>query len=566
MTKVEIIAANLNSKKENSVIKKLKKVCAYARVSTDSDEQLTSYSSQIKYYSSKIKSNPEWEFVGVYADEGISGTQVNNRAEFKKMIDDALNGKIDIILAKSISRFARNTLDTLKYVRLLREHRVDVHFEKENIHTLDMDSEMFLTFYSAFAQAESESISQNVKMGIKAKMKRGEVVGCCSFYGYYWDNKTKNYEINEEQAPLVREIFNMYCDGKGCRTIANILNKRGILSYRKKKWYETTVLHMINNEKYVGDLMGQKSYTVDPISHKQLVNYGEKELYFVKDHHDAIITRDVWNKAQEIFKKRSQAMIPDGKKHKSKYSLSYPFSSKITCGFCGNSYVRKTGGKIKGGTDRHIYWTCHTRNRCSKDCNKAFTIKETLLEQVFIELFNNLIKNKYETKNKLFNAIKSVLEENNYQNDIQKLEDEKAKSQDRLSKLVDMRLDGSIDKDTYLLKEKEIKSNLEAIKEKQKELENLNNENKNISRKLEEIEKIINVPATLTEFDKNVFESLVEKIIVGEVSEDGKENPYAIRFVLKTGVEYKTIIEKMKKNNNRNQSVSFDTIGLVTLL
>lgn len=565
MTKVEIIAANLNSKKENSVIKKLKKVCAYARVSTDSDEQLTSYSSQIKHYSSKIKSNPEWEFVGVYADEGISGTQVNNRTEFKKMIDDALNGKIDIILAKSISRFARNTLDTLKYVRLLREHHVDVHFEKENIHTLDMDSEMFLTFYSAFAQAESESISQNVKMGIKAKMKRGEVVGCCSFYGYFWDNETKNYVINEEQAPLVREIFDMYCDGKGARTIASILNNRGILSYRKKKWYETTILHMISNEKYVGDLMGQKSYTVDPISHKQLVNYGEKEQYYVRDHHEAIITREVWDKAQDILKKRSQAMIPNGKKHKSKYSLRYPFSSKIVCGYCGCSYVRKMGNKINGGDGRTIYWVCHTRNRKSKDCSKAFTIKETLLEQIFIKLFNNLINNKHETKNKLFNAIKSVLEENNYQIDIQKLEEDKTKLQNRLSKLVDMRLDGSIDKDTYVLKEKEIKNNLEDIKVQQKEIERLDSENKNISKRLEEVEKIINVPSALTEFDKYIFESLVEKIIIGEVKEDGKDNPYSIRFILKTGVQYKTAIDKINKNNNRDKSVSFDTNELESL-
>lgn len=159
MAQVEIIAANLKNNIKNSVKRIIKKVCAYARVSTDSEEQLTSYSSKINHYTNYIKSNPDWEFAGVYADEGISGTQVKKRTEFMRMIDDALNGKIDIIIAKSISRFARNTLDTLKYVRLLREHNVDVYFEKENIHTLELDSEMFLTLYSAFAQAESESTS-----------------------------------------------------------------------------------------------------------------------------------------------------------------------------------------------------------------------------------------------------------------------------------------------------------------------------------------------------------------------------------------------------------------------
>ena len=237
MAQVEIIAANLNSKNEDTIIvKSKKKVCAYARVSTDSEEQLTSYSSQIKYYTEKIKSNPDWEFVGIYADEGISGTQVKNRTEFQRMIDNALNGKIDIIIAKSISRFARNTVDTLNIVRQLREHKVDVYFEKENIHTLELDSEMFLTLYSAFAQAESESISQNVKMGFKAKMKRGEPCGKANPYGYDWDKETKQLVINEEQAEVVRMIFTWYADGLGCRTIAKKLNALGIPTYSGKKW------------------------------------------------------------------------------------------------------------------------------------------------------------------------------------------------------------------------------------------------------------------------------------------------------------------------------------------
>ena len=197
MAQVEIITANIKNNINNFVKQEKKKVCAYARVSTDSEEQLTSYSSQIKHYSDQIKSNPNWEFVGVYADEGISGTQANNRVEFMRMIDDALNGKIDIIIAKSISRFARNTLDTLKYIRMLREKSVDVFFEKENIHTLNLSSEMFLTLYSAFAQAESESTSMNVKMGVRAKMKRGEVVGNPACYGYVWNKEAKEHEIYE---------------------------------------------------------------------------------------------------------------------------------------------------------------------------------------------------------------------------------------------------------------------------------------------------------------------------------------------------------------------------------
>ena len=256
MAQVEIIAANLKQNVVNSVKKIIKRVCAYAGVSTDSEEQLTSYSSQIKHYTEMIKANPEWEFVGVYADEGISGTQIKKRTQFKRMIDDALNGKIDMIIAKSISRFARNTLDTLKIVRELREHNVDVYFEKENIHTLELDSEMFLTLYSAFAQAESESTSMNVKMGLNAKMKRGEPVGNQNCYGYVWDEEKKEIEINEEQASFVRFIFYLYIKGVGGRTIAHKLNDKGIPTYFNKKWSQSSISRIIKNEKYAGDLLG----------------------------------------------------------------------------------------------------------------------------------------------------------------------------------------------------------------------------------------------------------------------------------------------------------------------
>lgn len=257
MAQVEIITANLKCEDNTTVANKKKRVCAYGRVSTDDEEQLTSYNSQIKYYTEKIKSNPDWEFVGIYADEGISGTQVKNRTEFQRMIDDAMNGKIDIILAKSISRFARNTVDTLKYVRDLRDRKVDIYFEKENIHTLDLDSEVFLTVYSAFAQAESESTSQNVKLGLKAMMKRGEYVGSPDCYGFDWNKETKQLDINEEQSEVVRMIFNWYVSGMGCRRIANKLEEMKIPSYTGARWSTSSVSNMIHQEKYVGDLLQQ---------------------------------------------------------------------------------------------------------------------------------------------------------------------------------------------------------------------------------------------------------------------------------------------------------------------
>ena len=555
MAEVEVIAANLKNNNKNSVKKTIKKVCAYCRVSTDSEEQQTSYNSQIKYYTDKIKSNSEWEFVGIYADDGISGTQVKNRTEFMRMIDDALNGKIDIIIAKSISRFARNTLDTLKYVRLLREHNVGVYFEKENIHTIELDSEMFLTLYSAFAQAESESISMNVKMGMKAKMKRGEMNGIARIYGYVWNKETKELEINEEQAEIVRQVFNWYIEGKGTQTIARILNERGILTYTGKRWNHSRIRNMIVNEKYVGDLISQKWYIENPISHRTIQNLGEKEKYYVKDHHIPIITRDVWDKAQEILKKRSAKIIPNGSKHPSKYSKRYPFSSKITCGFCGTTYSRRHGSTKKDGTIPY-YWMCYQRVYDKKDCKDSRYIREDILEKMFVELYNNIVINKHKTKELLLNTIKNVINDNDYQKNINEIENEKKILQDKLLKLVDMRLDNSITKEIYDLKEEEIKTKLSNLEEKVKELEKLNEENKNISNKVKEIEKIINIPCTLTEFDKDTFENVVERIVVGEYLDTGEKNPNVIRFILKTGSEFKFTLESQ---DVKTQAMSFES-------
>lgn len=553
MAQVEIIAANLKNNIKNSVKRIIKRVCAYARVSTDSEEQLTSYSSQINHYTNYIKSNPDWEFAGVYADEGISGTQVKKRTEFMRMIDDALNGKIDIIIAKSISRFARNTLDTLKYVRLLREHNVDVYFEKENIHTLELDSEMFLTLYSAFAQAESESTSQNVKMGMRAKMKRGEMNGIARIYGYVWNKETKELEINEEQAKIVRQVFDWYINGKGTQAIAKLLNEKGILTYTGKRWTSSRIRNMIINEKYVGDLISQKWYIENPISHRAVQNFGEKEKYYVKDHHIPIITRDVWNKAQEIYEKRSSKVIPEGSKHPTNYSKRYPFSSKITCGFCGTTYVRRHGSKKKDGTIPY-YWMCYQRVYDKKDCKDSRYIREDILERMFIELYNNIVKNKHKTKELLLNTIKNVINDNDYQKSINEIESNKKILQDKLLKLVDMRLDNSITKEVYDLKEAEIKTKLFNLDEELKELQKLNDNNKNISTKIKEIEKIINVPYTLTEFDENTFENFVEKIVIGEVLQNGEKDPNVIRFILKTGSEFKIALTSQ---DVKTQNVSF---------
>ena len=537
MPKVEIIKANNLIAEEINTDKKLKKVCAYARVSTDSEEQLTSYSSQIKYYTEKIKSNPDWKFVGIYADEGITGTQIKNRCEFQRMIDDALNDKIDIIIAKSISRFARNTVDTLNNVRLLREHNVDVFFEKENIHTLELDSEMFLTLYSAFAQAESESISQNVKMGLKSKMNRGEFVGCPECYGYNWNKQTKELEINEEEAEVVRKIFNWYADGLGCRTIANKLKKLEYKTSRGNDFRYNQVGNIIKNEKYVGDYLGQKTYIVSPLTHKRNRNFGEKEKYYVKDHHIPIISRELWNKCQEILNKRRNEI--SGKEHHSKhYCYRYTFSSKIECGICGSNYVHRISGNQKG--KQYFYWSCYNKVSLKEKCPESLTIREDILKEMFIEVYNSITTQKHKTRDKLLNAIKEIITNEDNKKELSKLYSEVQTLQKRLSNLIDLKLDNIENKDVYNEKEKEISNKIKMLNEQIEQLEYNDKQNKDISKRLKDIEKIINEEEQPMEiFDDVKFENLVEKIIIGEKDRDGNINPNTIRFVLKIGTEYK---------------------------
>ncbi|MFY9441424.1 MAG: recombinase family protein [Tepidanaerobacteraceae bacterium] len=350
------------------------RVAAYCRVSTGSEEQLESYQSQVRYYKDKITSNSNWELVGIYADEGLSGTQVKWRQNFQRMIDDALAGKIDLIITKSISRFARNTLDTLKYVRLLRERNIAVYFEKENINTLDMAGELLLTILSSLAQAESESISKNVRIGLKMKMRRGEMVGFNGCLGYDYDPTTKTLSINEEEAKTVRYIFKRYTEGAGCFTIAKELTR---LKFKTKLgntvWHESSVRRILKNEKYVGDLILGKTFTQDPISKRRLENFGEEEKYYIRDNHEAIISRELFEKAQEILQKRSGKHSNKGQREK--YSRKYAFSSMVQCGFCGSHFTRRTWHA--GSEYEKIMWSCVTSiNKGKKNCIHSKRISE----------------------------------------------------------------------------------------------------------------------------------------------------------------------------------------------
>lgn len=324
--------------------KKKLRVAAYARVSTEEEEQQSSYDAQISYYTEYIKSNPDWEFVKVYSDEGISGTSFKNRPGFNMMLGDALDGKIDRILVKSISRFARNVVDSITTTRMLKSHGETILFEKENIDTGDSQSEIMLSLLSTLAQEESRSISENVKWGKRKSMSDGKVSFAYSHFLGYDKDKDGNIVINEEQAEIVRRIYSMFLDGHSLNIIAETLTNESILTPAgKSKWQASTVRSILSNEKYKGDALLQKTYIADYLSKKIVKNNGELPQYYIKGSHPAIIDEETFEMVQEKLAVRS--------KHQRSLARNSEFSTKIICESCGNFYGRKQYKQADGSGD-----------------------------------------------------------------------------------------------------------------------------------------------------------------------------------------------------------------------
>ena len=363
---------------------KKRKVAGYARVSTDHDDQFTSYEAQIDYYTNYIKSRPDWKFVNVYTDEGISGTGIKKRAGFQKMIEDALDGRIDLIVTKSVSRFARNTVDSLTTIRELKEHGTEVYFEKENIWTFDGKGELLITIMSSLAQEESRSISENCTWGQRKRFSDGKVtVPFGRFIGY---DRGPNRElvVNEEQAKTVRKIYGYFLQGRSPYQIAKLLTEQGFLTPSgKKKWCDATVKSILTNEKYKGDALLQKSLTVDFLTKKTKPNEGEVPQYYVEDDHPAIIEPEIFDRVQILMQARTK-----GKGHTSSVSI---FSSKICCGDCGSWY----GSKVWHSNDkyRRVIWQCNHKFDGEKKCTTPHLEEETI-KQLFVKAQNILCKDK----------------------------------------------------------------------------------------------------------------------------------------------------------------------------
>ncbi|WZL72002.1 recombinase family protein [Clostridiaceae bacterium 35-E11] len=537
MGKVKVIEASKQSRRQrNSFIENQLRVAAYCRVSTDSDEQKLSYQSQVLHYKQLVETKPEWELVDIYADEAISGTQINKRVDFQRMINDALEGKIDMIITKSISRFARNTLDTLKYVRLLKEKNVAIMFEKENINTLTMNGEMLLVILSSLAQQESESISANVTMGLKMKMKRGEMVGYNGCLGYDYDSETKTISINEEEADIVRYIFRRYVEGLGCFVIAKELSNLGYKTRRgSTKWHESTVRGIIKNEKYKGDLLQGKTFTVDPITHRRLDNMGEKEQFYVENNHDAIISDEMFERAQEILRMRSKK---HSKKNNSrKYSRKHAFSSMCTCGFCGGTYIRRIWHH---GTDHEKpAWQCGKAiKQGRKTCGHSKGIHESFLEDAFVNAYNKIQELNTTDIEEFFSNIEDALDISHLSDEVNELSSKIKKLETKSQMLLDMRLDEKITEADYEKKYNDIEEELKAFRDERNEKYDALQGEESITTRINEFRKVLAENLEIKEFDRDIMDSLIDKIIIGATDEDGNPNPYVVTFVFKAGMRF----------------------------
>ena len=354
---------------KNIELPKLKRVAAYARVSVERGRTLNSYSAQVSYYNDLIQKNPEWEFAGVYADLGISGTGIEKRNDFKRLLQDCDEGKIDIILTKSVSRFARNTVDLLKVVRHLKELGIEVRFEKENINSLTGDGELMLSILASFAQEEVISTSNNIKWAIKKKFESGKPQCRYKIYGYRWDGD--NLVIEPEEAKIVKLIFQMYLNKVSAERMEIELKEMGVIATNGGYFNIGTIRDMLLNITYTGNLLLQKSYTPNPLVRRKVKNNGELPKYYVENNHEAIIPMEMFIQVQEERKRRKA----EGQRANFGKNITC-FSCRVKCPICGKNYMRNSDG-IKA----HI-WTCGTRLTGGSKACPGKTINEIALKRV----------------------------------------------------------------------------------------------------------------------------------------------------------------------------------------
>ena len=504
MKKVITIQATpsiIRSSSDDFSLKK-RRVAGYARVSTDHEGQATSYESQMRYYSEYINGRDDWEFVKMYSDEGISGTNTKLRTGFKSMVEDALDGKIDLIITKSVSRFARNTVDSLTTVRQLKEVGVEIYFEKENIWTLDSKGELLITIMSSLAQEESRSISENVTWGLRKQFAEGKVHFPYTNVLGFKAGEDGAIVVDQDEAKTVRYIFQQALIGKSPYHIAKDLTEQVIPSPSgKSHWNATTIKRMLRNEKYKGDALLQKTYTTDFLTKKKNINRGELPQYYVENNHEAIVDRETFDAVQQVLE------------NKGRKSSTTIFSSKLVCGDCGHFF----GSKVWHSTSkyRRVIYQCNEKYKGISKCSTPHVTEEEVI-QWFISAVNQILDNRIEVIDNLY-VLLSIGNLEVIDEQIKVLETEAEVVSQLVANLVSENAIIRQDQDKYLKKYNQLTSKYEGIVQ---DIESLELQRMQKSKRNKELQDFIGtlekLGKVLTDFDELLWESLVESVMINE--------------------------------------------------
>ena len=513
-TKVRTIPATVQRFAPAMPLRARLRVAAYARVSTDEEEQLSSYEAQVDYYTRYIQSNPEWTFVEVYADEGLSGTNTKKRRNFNRMIDDALAGKIDRIVTKSVSRFARNTVDTLTTIRKLKEKGVGVTFEKENIDTLDSKGELLITIMSSLAQEESRSISENVTWGWRKRISDGKVSVAYSHFLGYEKGEDGSMQVVESEAKIVRQIYGMFLDGQTPSSIAAFLTKQRISTPAgKEKWQSSTVKSILTNEKYKGDALLQKTFTVDFLSKKAKINEGEVPQYYVEKSHPAIVSAEVFDLAQYEMKRRTKKG-----RHTSAASI---FSDKLVCGECGAVY----GSKVWHSTDayRTMIWRCNEKYAVKGRPCPSLYLRDEEIQSAFVQAINQVLEQKEEILSALQEALAGLTDTSSLEIECERLQAEQDAGAQQMSRMIRENAEVAQNQAEYNARLQPLEERYEALKSTMLRAKEAISEQNGRRRRLEAFMCELRESSLQIAFDARVFLGTVERITVFKGANKGEK-------------------------------------------
>ena len=515
--KVSMIPAKPQYDRSIKLSEKKLRVAAYCRVSTELEEQESSYEAQVEYYTRKIAETDNWKMAGIYADDGKSATNTKKRDDFNAMIKDALDGKIDMILTKSVSRFARNTVDSLLTIRKLKEKNVAVVFEKEGVNTLDGTGEILITILSSLAQEESRNISENTRWGVVRRFENGKVIVNCSKFMGYTKNEDGDLIIVPEEAEIVKLIFRLYLEGYSAKKICKYLEEHGIKTTTgQDKWYDSVIFKMLRNEKYMGDALLQKTYTVDFMTKKKVVNNGIVPQYYVEDDHEPIIPKELFYRVQEEMARRAsmcKSAVTRKKNQKSKYSSTYALTGMLICGECGQQYRRVTWAR---NGKKKVVWRCDNRlNNGTKYCKKSESIEEGALNRAVMEAIQKIACNDGDFIGAFRQNVIRIIGNYGKEQETDEYDEKIKEKQEEMVGLIAENAKEGTYSDAFDRRYRKIAEEINELKEKQSQYRKNRRLAENYEKRVTDVENFLqNQSYSIPEFDNDLVRRLVSSIKV----------------------------------------------------